>query len=65
MLNFLGVDLRPEEFQILFNKYRYDAFTIKYNAFLKELESVRNYLKEHDYTDTSGVRTNPTINKIK
>lgn len=57
VLNFLGIKLSENEFDLLIDKYRYDAFTMKYNAFLRELEEVRHWLEKYDYVDVSGVST--------
>ncbi|XP_024214677.2 uncharacterized protein [Halyomorpha halys] len=54
VMSFMGVPLNAEEISLLLRKYRHDSDTVKYEAFLKELDEVSQYLAENQYVDPYG-----------
>ncbi|KAK9508164.1 hypothetical protein O3M35_007886 [Rhynocoris fuscipes] len=60
VLDFMGVKISKFAIDILVKRYERDDYTIKYNAFLSELDEVFQFLEANNYVDSSGRLWDPT-----
>uniref|UniRef100_A0A0K8SJV0 EF-hand domain-containing protein n=1 Tax=Lygus hesperus TaxID=30085 RepID=A0A0K8SJV0_LYGHE len=54
VLNFLGLQMSAFEHELLFDKYKCDNLSLKYAAFLNDLNNLRTLLRQQGYIDTGG-----------
>ncbi|KAL1139678.1 hypothetical protein AAG570_006656 [Ranatra chinensis] len=54
VLKFLDINLSAEDFHILVKRYMHDALTVRYMAFMKEIDGVIKYYDDHQMVDLAG-----------
>uniref|UniRef100_T1HXX0 Uncharacterized protein n=1 Tax=Rhodnius prolixus TaxID=13249 RepID=T1HXX0_RHOPR len=60
VLDFMGARLEKHRLDVLVKRYMRDNYSIKYNAFLKELDEVFDYLEKNNYSDGTGQLWDPS-----
>ncbi|CAH1408075.1 unnamed protein product [Nezara viridula] len=64
VVHFMGVPLTTEEISLLLRKYRHDSDTVKYEAFLKEIDEVSQFLAENQFVDQYGALRDDYFGKV-
>ncbi|XP_046608856.1 uncharacterized protein LOC124299634 [Neodiprion virginianus] len=54
VLNFLGIVLAADEFNLLVKRFVKDSYTVNYVAFVKAVEDAQNYMDQHGMLDLGG-----------
>lgn len=56
VLHFMKIPLSEADYLLLLKRYMKDGYLVNYVAFLKHIDNIIEYLRQHNLLDGSGVR---------